>query len=248
MSSPNPQNEFDHSSLGFMSIVSLMLAMALGIFGAMILAPSWIPNFAQTLVGADPKAYWYLSRASAFAALGLLWLSMMLGLLITNKVSRYWPGAAAAFAIHEYVSLLGMAFALFHALVLMGDHYINYTLAQVLMPFGSVNYHPFWVGIGQLGFYRVGHRVPHFLYPQYHHFQGLAFDPLRQLPHVPHGHPSRRHEWHRHLDALGAGRVLVAGRQLFIPDLAAYGGACRLEIRQACLASRPARPASSLSS
>ncbi|HEY9152215.1 MAG TPA: hypothetical protein VIN60_04960, partial [Anaerolineales bacterium] len=150
---PNPQNDYDHSSLSLMSILSLFFAMALGIFGAVIFAPNWIPNFAQTMVGTDPKAYWYLSRGSAFAALGLLWLSMMLGLLITNKVSRYWPGAAAAFAIHEYVSLLGLAFATFHALILMGDHYINYQLAQVLMPFGSVNYHPFWVGVGQIGFY-----------------------------------------------------------------------------------------------
>jgi predicted ferric reductase len=38
-------------------------------------------------------------------------------------------------------------------LILMGDHYINYQLTQILMPFGSVNYHPFWVGIGQIGFY-----------------------------------------------------------------------------------------------
>jgi predicted ferric reductase len=153
MPAPNPQNDFDHSSLSLISILSLFVAMALGIFGAAIFAPSWIPNFAQTLVGTDPKAYWYLSRGSAFVALGLLWLSMVLGLLITNKVSKYWPGAPAAFAIHEYVSLLGLAFASFHALILMGDHYINYQLAQILMPFGSVNYHPFWVGIGQIGFY-----------------------------------------------------------------------------------------------
>ena len=149
----NQQNDFEHSSLSMMSLLSLFIAMTLGIFGALILAPNWIPNFAQTLVGTDPKAYWYLSRGSAFAALGLLWLSMMLGLLITNRVSKYWPGAAAAFAIHEYVSLLGLAFATFHALILMGDRYIHYTLAQIIMPFGSVNYHPFWVGIGQIGFY-----------------------------------------------------------------------------------------------
>ena len=78
---------------------------------------------------------------------------MALGLGITNKMARLWPGAPATFAIHEYVSLLGMAFALFHALVLLGDHYINFTLAQVLMPFATVDYRPLWVGIGQLGFY-----------------------------------------------------------------------------------------------
>ena len=36
--------------------------------------------------GSAPKAYWYLSRASAFAAYGLLWSSMALGLAITNKL------------------------------------------------------------------------------------------------------------------------------------------------------------------
>ena len=153
MTTPNPQNDYEHSSLSLMSVLSLLVAMALGIFGALIFAPSWIPNFALTMVGTDPKAYWYLARGSAFVALGLLWLSMMLGLLITNKLSKHWPGAAAAFAIHEYVSLLGLIFIMFHALILLRDHYINYTLAQVLMPFGSVNYHPIWVGVGQIGLY-----------------------------------------------------------------------------------------------
>jgi predicted ferric reductase len=72
---------------------------------------------------------------------------------ITNKLARTWPGAPAAFAIHEYVSLLGLAFTLFHALVLMGDHYIQFTLAQILVPFTTVGYKPLLVGLGQVGFY-----------------------------------------------------------------------------------------------
>ena len=64
-----------------------------------------------------------------------------------------WPGAPAAFAIHEYVSLLGLVFALFHALVLLGDRYINFTIAQIFMPFSTVDYRPTWVGIGQIGLY-----------------------------------------------------------------------------------------------
>ncbi|HEX8990869.1 MAG TPA: hypothetical protein VF784_04255, partial [Anaerolineales bacterium] len=103
--------------------------------------------------GTAPKAYWYLSRASAFVALGLLWVSMMLGLLITDRVAKSWPGAARASSLHEFVSLLGLVFAAFHALILLGDRYINYKPAQILMPFGSINYHPIWVGLGQLGFY-----------------------------------------------------------------------------------------------
>jgi predicted ferric reductase len=78
---------------------------------------------------------------------------MALGLGMTNKMARLWPGAPAAFAIHEYVSLLGLAFALFHGLILLGDHYINFTVAQVFTPFSTVDYRPTWVGIGQLSFY-----------------------------------------------------------------------------------------------
>jgi predicted ferric reductase len=68
-------------------------------------------------------------------------------------MARFWPGAPAAFAIHEYVSLLGLAFAMFHALVILGDKYISFTLTQILVPFSTVDYKPIWVGLGQIGFY-----------------------------------------------------------------------------------------------
>jgi predicted ferric reductase len=68
-------------------------------------------------------------------------------------MARLWPGAPAAFAIHEYVSLLGIAFAAFHALIILGDHYIHFTFAQLLIPFSTIDYRPFWVGLGQVGFY-----------------------------------------------------------------------------------------------
>ena len=140
-------------SPGTVALASVMIGAALGIFGAFVMVPGWGNHLATSILGSSPKGYWYLSRASAFVALGLLWASMMLGLLITDKMARSWPGAPVAFALHEFVSLLGLAFALFHALILLGDRYIDYKLAQILMPFGSANYHPVWVGIGQIGFY-----------------------------------------------------------------------------------------------
>jgi len=134
-------------------LVGIGLAISIGILAAVAVLPSWAPNLAATLIGSSPKAYWYLSRGLAFVALALLWISMALGLLITDKLSRTWPGAAAAFAIHEYVSLLGVAFAGFHALVLLGDRYIGYTPADILVPFASAKYQPFWIGLGQVGLY-----------------------------------------------------------------------------------------------
>lgn len=151
---PAPQeNEFNESSINIQFFIMVMLAMIVGALLAVLLLPRWLPNMATSLTGSDPKAFWYLSRGTAFVSLSILWLSMALGLGITNKMARLWPGAPAAFAIHEYVSLLGLAFAAFHALVLLGDHYINFTLAQIFMPFATQGYKPLWVGIGQIGFY-----------------------------------------------------------------------------------------------
>ena len=135
------------------ALIIMLLAATLGAFAAAIVLPNWLPGLSQSLLGSEPKAYWYLSRASAMVAYGLLWLSMAFGLIITNKLARLWPGGPVAFDLHQFASLMGLAFALFHALILMGDKYINYDLTQVLVPFNSTGYKPVWVGLGQIGFY-----------------------------------------------------------------------------------------------
>jgi predicted ferric reductase len=149
---PSEQVEYE-SSVNIQTFLILFVAMIVGLLVAVLILPSWLPNLSFSLGGDAPKVYWYLSRATAFVSLSLLWLSMALGLGMTNKMARLWPGAPAAFAIHEYVSLLGLAFAVFHAIVILGDDYIHFTLLQLLIPFSTTDYRPFWVGIGQLAFY-----------------------------------------------------------------------------------------------
>jgi len=149
---PTEANEYE-SSVNIQTFLLFMVAMAVGLLVAVVLLPTWMPNLAFSLGGEEPKAFWYLSRATAFVSLSLLWVSMALGLGVTNKMARLWPGTPAAFAIHEYVSLLGLAFAMFHALIILGDKYINFTLVQLLTPFSTLQYKPFWVGLGQVGFY-----------------------------------------------------------------------------------------------
>jgi len=153
MSVNTPEQADYESSVNIQSFLMFLVAMTVGLLVAVLLLPAWLPNMAFSLGGDAPKAYWYLSRATSFVALSLLWISMALGLGITNKMARLWPGAPAAFAIHEYVSLLGLAFAIFHAIVILGDHYIQFTFLQLLTPFSTVGYRPFWVGVGQVGFY-----------------------------------------------------------------------------------------------
>ena len=111
------------------------------------------PRARQLVHRLQPESLLVPVARAGFVALGLLWVSMMLGVGITNKLARLWPGIPPAMAIHEYTSLLGLFFAGFHALILLGDQYSQYKLVQLLMPFGSVQYRPTWVGLGQLGFY-----------------------------------------------------------------------------------------------
>ncbi|MBL8102316.1 MAG: hypothetical protein JNM02_07290 [Anaerolineales bacterium] len=147
------QTQFNESSISLQSVILFLFASATGMLVAVLLLPIVLPNMEFSLSGDAPKAYWYLSRGTAFVSLSLLWISMALGLGITNKAARFWPGLPATFAIHEYVSLLGLAFAAFHAFIILGNHYIQFTLLQLLVPFSTVDYRPFWVGIGQIGFY-----------------------------------------------------------------------------------------------
>ena len=152
-STPPAENEFGESSVNIQIFLMVLLAIMIGVLTAILVLPTWLPNMATSLTGGNPKVYWYLSRATAFVSQTILWISMAVGLGLSNKLARTWPGAPATFAIHEYVSLLGLAFALFHALVLLGDRYINFTVAQIFMPFSTTDYRPTWVGIGQIGFY-----------------------------------------------------------------------------------------------
>ncbi len=154
-----------NSSLSIQAFLVFVLAVFFGLVAAAYVLPIWLPGLASSFTGSNPKAYWYLSRGAGFVALGLLWISMMLGIGVTNKMARLWPGIPPAMAIHEYTGLLGWFFAGFHALILLGDKYSQYKLVQLLMPFGSVQYRPTWVGAGPARVLCLVHHRRDFLHP-----------------------------------------------------------------------------------
>ncbi len=135
------------------AVLGMLFAAIIGALSAIIVLPGWLPGLSASLVGAEPQASWYLSRSSAFVAYILLWLAMISGLLITNKLARAWPGGPTAFDLHQHTSLLGLAFAMFHGLILLGDRYVQATLEQILVPFHYTGYEAAWVGLGQIAFY-----------------------------------------------------------------------------------------------
>lgn len=150
-----PRDEFEDLPAGMpaRTLGLLLLAALGGVLAALVVLPWWLPGLSGSLVGSSPKGFWYLSRSSAWVAFVLLWASMALGLSITNRLARVWPGGPTAFDLHQHVSLLALAFGLFHGLVLLGDRYVGYTLVALALPFASQEYRPVEVGLGQVAFY-----------------------------------------------------------------------------------------------
>lgn len=151
--SPLPDEETLDPAATIESLIQILLAIIIGTALAVVVLPLWLPGLRHSLLDPAPKAYWYLSRTSAMVAYVLLWFSMIMGLLISSKQARIWPGGPTALDLHQHSSLLGLGFGLFHAIILLGDNYIGYTLVQVLLPFASSGYSPVAVGLGQVTFY-----------------------------------------------------------------------------------------------
>ncbi|MFZ6030809.1 MAG: hypothetical protein ACOYYS_24145 [Chloroflexota bacterium] len=147
-----PPNEMP-PAMPLETFLALLIAAAAGALAAILVLPGWLPALSTSLQGSTLQAFWFLSRSSALVAYLLLWLAMCLGVMITNKLARLWPGGPATFDLHQFTSLLGVAFALFHGAVLLGDPYLHTSFWHAVVPFTMQEYEPFWVGLGQLGFY-----------------------------------------------------------------------------------------------
>ena len=133
------------------SLIFLFLILAVVIAG--IAMPYIMPNLTVVLLQADSTLFWYLSRGSAIVGFLLLWLSTVMGLMITTRLGKTWPGMKTSNESHQYFSILGLFFTGFHGIMLLGDTYIKASFSQVLIPFAFINFRPVFVGIGQLAIY-----------------------------------------------------------------------------------------------
>ncbi len=151
LTSPHTPEPDYESAISWQTALAFLLAAALGATLALWLLPNVLPALFSDI--AAQKAYWHLARSSGVIAYLLLWISTALGLLITNRMARVWPGGPTAFDLHQFASLLALGFAGFHALILLGDAFIGYTPAQLLLPFAATGYKPVATGLGQSAFY-----------------------------------------------------------------------------------------------
>lgn len=142
------ENKFD-----VQSVLTIMVALAVGLWVTGLVLPEWLPGLRQSVLGEDIKMYWYISRSSAIFAYVFLWFSMILGLLLSNRLAKNWLGGRVTNEFHNFFSILGLLFSIIHAVILIGDSYLGLNLIDVLAPFGVSNYKPIWVGLGQISLY-----------------------------------------------------------------------------------------------
>jgi predicted ferric reductase len=123
---------------------------------AWLLTP-WLNSLAPIMAaqfGPSPQVYRDISRASGLAAYGLLWLSMLLGLLMSGRLSRIWPGGLEAFELHRFCSLLALGVTLLHVLILFGDPRLGGSWLP-LLSIGMLSAKAPWAWLGQLAMYAM---------------------------------------------------------------------------------------------
>lgn len=99
--------------------------------------------------GVAGNPLWYATRSSGLAAFVLLTLSVVLGVLTTQRVAtRWWPRFASQ-ALHRNVSLLAVVMLLVHVLTTLLDSYVSITWWAGVVPFVST-YDRIWIGLGTL--------------------------------------------------------------------------------------------------
>ena len=128
--------------------IGLILTIAIGVGSYTLL--TWGEAASQLLTATD-KNFWYLSRASGVIAYTLFWLAVVFGLLLSTRLGKHF-NAARVFALHQYLSLIAVGFAAFHAGILLADNFLNLNLWQILLPF-SFQTERVGVALGQLGFW-----------------------------------------------------------------------------------------------
>lgn len=104
------------------------------------------------IAAADPTKYgwWIASRASAIVALLLIALSVILGLMMATKVLNRPRLNQLLMGLHQHIALAGMIAIAVHGLTLLGDAWLHPSLTNLVLPF-SMDYQPFWTGLGVLG-------------------------------------------------------------------------------------------------
>jgi len=91
----------------------------------------------MTALFAATKVWWYLSRASGFTTYVLLIMSAVLGIALATRALGKNVTAPWLLSVHRFASGFAFVFLAIHMFSLLGDKYIQFTVADLLVPGSS---------------------------------------------------------------------------------------------------------------
>ena len=96
--------------------------------------------------------WWLASRASGIVALGLLSLSVIVGLGMATRLLRRPGMPRVVAALHEQLSVAALIAVGLHGVTLLGDPWLHPGVAGITLPF-AIGYRPAFVAMGIAGGY-----------------------------------------------------------------------------------------------
>ncbi len=95
---------------------------------------------------------WYVARASGLVAWSLLAASVVWGLLMSSKLMRRQVKSSWLLDLHRWLGGLALVFTGVHVAAIMGDSYVHFGIASVLVPLAT-HWHPVAVAWGIASLY-----------------------------------------------------------------------------------------------
>ncbi len=123
---------------------TVLVALAAGITGS-------LAGIAYSMITTAPMQPWLMARASGITAYLLLTLVTIMGLLLSHPRRARWarPSSVARIRLHVVLTVLALAFTVFHFVVLALDPYAKVGWAGALLPMAA-DYRPVPVTLGVL--------------------------------------------------------------------------------------------------
>ncbi|MEZ4503540.1 MAG: ferric reductase-like transmembrane domain-containing protein [Dehalococcoidia bacterium] len=124
--------------------LSYLMLLAAG-----VIAADYLHELFQA-VPTDAPLQWWMSRATGFVAYIAMWLSMMLGLMISSRGLDGALNRKTVLESHQQWTLAAVLATLFHVAVIVSDPYVDMSWASAVVP-GTSSYLPGPVALGALG-------------------------------------------------------------------------------------------------
>ena len=106
---------------------------------------------ARIVLFGEPKALWYLNRASGLVLLVLLTIVLVFGVMAARKSAGGHLPRFVSNEVHRALALTAVAFLVLHIVTAVLDDFVSIDLINVVIPWGA-GWKPRWIGLGAVAF------------------------------------------------------------------------------------------------